>query len=479
MALIQINSITLPCSPAGQFTTTIEIALSGGSFVFAGNVATNPNGVFIAPFVIGDLSDDTCYDIRYTLDIEGANCPFVDSHCTPATTTTTTTSTSTTTTSTSTTTTTSTSTTTTSSTTTTTTCCYLFDPVIGIFECCPPGYTLSPDDGYCSFTEIEDPTIVQSGICVAISQNNNYSSTGTFLYEPGFAVDLTTGTTTTLLTPTLWKDTGSSAFNGPGNRNGVWVDTDCNGTKDLLTVGQILQFSTTVNSIVGETLYVGISGDNTYQLIVNGVTIVSNQNPVNTANFNIWHVIPVSIPMGNSSFLFKYVGDGTTTDSGAAIIYRNTKAQLLAATTEGDLDIIFQSQDLIGEVIDIATCNVGFNLDTSGGSGNYECVKVNLASTIDCINTTTSTTTTTTVSFSADLFGAGFSSGSACSSLGNLPLTLYFTGTFMVGTVLYTDYGLTSPLTGYSYIAWDGNSMVYNVNPATGQIISSTGITCI
>lgn len=81
----------------------------------------------------------------------------------------------------------------------------------------------------------------------------------------------------------------------------------------------------------------------------------------------------------------------------------------------------------------------------------------------------------------SDIFGKGASSSSACGELAlGLPFaqTLYWTGVFGVGTTLYNDSGLTSPFTGYDYVAYNLNTTVYTINSVTGQITSNTGIIC-
>lgn len=56
--------------------------------------------------------------------------------------------------------------------------------------------------------------------------------------------------------------------------------------------------------------------------------------------------------------------------------------------------------------------------------------------------------------------------------------TYYTNGAFAVGGILYTDSGLTSPATGFSFVVRGSNGHIYNLNSATGQIGSDTGITC-
>src|SRR6266498_4369359 len=109
-------------------------------------------------------------------------------------------------------------------------------------SCCPATYTLSPDESYCYKEETTAPTVVTSDICLASSQlAGQYSSAGTKRYNTGYNSDLTSGTYT-LLTSSYWKEAVASVT-GPMNREAVWVDTDCNGTKDPLTAGAVLQIT--------------------------------------------------------------------------------------------------------------------------------------------------------------------------------------------------------------------------------------------
>jgi hypothetical protein len=55
--------------------------------------------------------------------------------------------------------------------------------------------------------------------------------------------------------------------------------------------------------------------------------------------------------------------------------------------------------------------------------------------------------------------------------------TLYTNGAFAVGGILYTDSSLTTPVTGYAYVVGEANA-IYNLNSITGQIGSSTGLSC-
>lgn len=250
-------------------------------------------------------------------------------------------------------------------------------------NCCPDGYTLAPDESYCYQILDTSPTIIQSDICLTASTLvSQYSTAGTRLYAPGYGTDLS-GSFTTLTTQPQWREISGNIV-GPMNRSSVWVDTDCNGVKDPLTAGQVLQITIPVVSSVAKTIYVGIGGDNTFRLDVNGVTIVDRDASYLGFNFNYWHVFPVNINSGTNYFNFRAVGDGSTNDSFAAVGYDNTQTELTSATSDGDLNIIFQTQDYRGVHIDIATCPGGYFLDTSGGQGNYNCIQFNTTTTEGC-----------------------------------------------------------------------------------------------
>lgn len=260
-------------------------------------------------------------------------------------------------------------------------------------NCCPDGYTLSPDESYCYQENTEAPTVIQSDICLAVSQRAEYSGVGTKLFTAGYSSDLSSANYSLLTTLTQWKANSSST--GPMNRNGVWVDTDCNGTKDPLTAGQILQLTIPISTSISKTVYVAVGGDNQFRVDVNGSTVVERNNPSDPDNFYYWYVFPVDILSGTSYFTFQWVGDGSVNDAGAAAIYDNTETEISSATDDSQLDILFQTQDYIGEHIDIATCEEGYFLDTTGGTGAYVCRQVLTTSPEECTTTTTTTSTTT------------------------------------------------------------------------------------
>ncbi len=92
---------------------------------------------------------------------------------------------------------------------------------------------------------------------------------------------------------------------------------------------------------------------------------------------------------------------------------------------------------------------------------------------------------------STGIIGAytGFDCGSATPTdyvLGNLPsiclspsATYYLNTIFGIGEIIYTDGALTMALTGYSQFVLGGSGgEIFNIDPATGEILSATGVFC-
>lgn len=61
---------------------------------------------------------------------------------------------------------------------------------------------------------------------------------------------------------------------------------------------------------------------------------------------------------------------------------------------------------------------------------------------------------------------------------GNTPITLYSNAPFAVGVIMYTDAGLTTPVTGSTYIADNNTGEIFGLNTSTGEVEASTGSSC-
>lgn len=269
----------------------------------------------------------------------------------------------------------------------------------GLDMCCPGGYTLSPDGLQCSQTLTVAPTVTQSGVCVACSKlSPEYGIATRFWSTFGYPSNLSSGFT--LLSTPYWSGnpagSGSTAPCGdstpvagsppsPVNRQGVWLDTNCDGVKNPLSGGAALQFTWVINSPTAAVVFVGIAGDNNFTLTLNGATIAARTNNTDPENFRFLYLFPIQLISGSNFIGASFVGDGSVNDMGCMFICNNSAGSLPGITDDSQIGYLFQTSQMIGaQPIDIASCPNGYTLDTSGGSGNYICVQVNTVASTPC-----------------------------------------------------------------------------------------------
>jgi hypothetical protein len=176
-------------------------------------------------------------------------------------------------------------------------------------------------------------------------------------------------------TSSYWSNLAPNTTDGPMNRDSVWIDSDGDGSPDALSAGTKTTIAFQYNNTGGaRVVYVGIGGDDLFQLKLNGAVVAEVTDPSAVYNFKYWHIIPVTL-LGHSINNFNLVGtgDGSVNDAIAMVVYDNTAVELSAANDDTDLNILFRSSQLIGQTIDVATCAPGYSLDTSAGSGSYVC----------------------------------------------------------------------------------------------------------
>lgn len=166
-------------------------------------------------------------------------------------------------------------------------------------------------------------------------------------------------------------------------------------TPAVFTVGAVEVLRTTissklVNAGLERTVYVGVGGDSEIELYVNGDEIVNtydypqHADPINNEfQYKIWHIVPVTFRVGTNYFNFVGTGTGTTNNAMAMVVYDNTAAQIMNATTAtlySQLNRLFDSKNLRSVLgaqdYNMAVCPIGQSLDISGGVGAYKCVLV-------------------------------------------------------------------------------------------------------
>jgi hypothetical protein len=244
---------------------------------------------------------------------------------------------------------------------------------------CPENYTSSPDGSYCYQVLTTAPNITTSNVCFApVTNFENYSIYGTRVYNPGLSlgdisrdisrstVNIPGGDLDAVFETPYWKS--------PMNNAGIWLDSDCDGNVDPLTANSVATISWSyINPGGAKQVYIGIGADNQFILQVNNNTIAQTTSTDSSENFRNWHLIPITFINGYNTINVMATGDGTTNDCIAFIVYDNNIGQLQQASDDSQLIILFSTASLRNTRWNVATCQPGYDLDTSGGIDNYIC----------------------------------------------------------------------------------------------------------
>ena len=249
---------------------------------------------------------------------------------------------------------------------------------------CSAGFVANGTNTQCVKTETVAPVITHSNYCLARSQNGAYSARFARIYNPSWSnssialISAPVGDVFAEMTlAPYWANPTLNSTLGVMNRHAVWIDSDCDGTKNALTAGEQTTVSYEyVNTGVARRVYVLVCADNQFVLSLNGNIIAQTTVPNSQENFKIAHIFPVDIIVGINIFNVVATGDGTVNDAVCMMVFDNTASQVLYATQDSDLTILFKTDDLVGQHIDIATCEAGYSLDTTGGQGNYTCKRI-------------------------------------------------------------------------------------------------------
>lgn len=259
---------------------------------------------------------------------------------------------------------------------------------------CGIGFTYDPTINKCVKTETVAATPPTggpgtAGVAAAIS-DIQWNDGGARLFLPGFPVNGSGTVDTFLTTPHFWVNgnfpfdiSSRNTTDGRMNHGGLWVAG--NITPPVYNpVGEYIGFARKITVATAKVVYIGMSADNDFKFVLNGVTIVdtasASGNILGSANFNYFNIYPVTLQPGDN-FIEMYAKNNGLVAGFAAEIYDISRAILLAAGVEGDLNIIFSTKDMVGQNFDLGitegySCPVGYSLDTSAG---FNCVRITQA----------------------------------------------------------------------------------------------------
>jgi hypothetical protein len=261
-----------------------------------------------------------------------------------------------------------------------------FSTTVNFTTCtCQSGYTATADNESCEKVETAAATVDVTDYCITSAREASYSAYTTRIYNSGFhnatIIELTATTYPSdvfaeVFLPEQWTSIDAMSGNpsaslGPMNRSGIWLDSDCDGTKDPVVNGTVITIGTVyINPDPAKTIYIGVGGDNAFDIVVEGVHVATSPNSVSALSFNIWHVFPVVVKNG-SNYINLIATSAGGVDGVGMTIYNNTAAEIEAATDDSQLDIPFSTQSLRGTHVNIATCPSTYTL--TGGIGSYIC----------------------------------------------------------------------------------------------------------
>ncbi len=231
---------------------------------------------------------------------------------------------------------------------------------------CEGGYTYTYNSATEIYTGYKSVAAIApaSPYGVEIGDSNVFGIYGTRIYpvngwnDKG---DLKSGYTyQNLMTTSYWQNTAVADFEkGPCNRYGIWAN-DGEASTDL-PFGKWIGFSKCITIAESKTYYVGLFADNNFKLRLNGQTILNTYQTGGSLNstqatFFYWHIYPIDIPAGNNTLELTGLNIQQTGAFGC-VIYDNTPTQLVAATSDGNLNIIFNSRTITN--IDIVESTLG------------------------------------------------------------------------------------------------------------------------
>jgi hypothetical protein len=235
---------------------------------------------------------------------------------------------------------------------------------------CPNGYTLSADKSYCYAYAHVTPT---EGTPLTVNHKTNiaYSNYGARIYKVnGYntaGVALAGFAPTLVPTRPLWGNGLALNTEGRLNTVGVWAVNNCI-QNNFQAITEYIGFASTINVPQTKQYYIGIAGDNQIRFRVNGFTVVEQPNITNDENFKYWHIYPVILQEGANFIELSCRDDGSVSACFGAEIYDNTEAQLVSATTENQLTIIFSTKNYFCGHIGVGTnygysCPAGYTVD--------------------------------------------------------------------------------------------------------------------
>lgn len=270
-------------------------------------------------------------------------------------------------------------------------------------QSCPAGYTLKTTPSgvkFCEKIETIGATSTPTTYNVQPYTDPAWGWRGTVIYSPGWntngtgaghaaGVTDTAGWTQISSSNPFWfknYSTTPSIYNtNPVNRLAVWDAAGAN------TVGE-RGFSFNICLQESKTYYVGLTGDNYFTLKINGVIILQADPAEMRLNHSIpgtdkvqfekLHIYPVELEAGNHIVELIGNNEGGPGMIGAEI-YDNTPAELVAASSYNDLNVVFTTREKTVFTANTFSCPVDYTLGLSNDCNTAVCQRVLTAPVVE------------------------------------------------------------------------------------------------
>jgi hypothetical protein len=237
-------------------------------------------------------------------------------------------------------------------------------------------------------------------------------------------------------------------------------------------------FTSTPSASQTVTLKYRITGTGTFTVASNSILVLPNGNLSGSSPFLIQSLLPNTSydifcvnNCGGLGFLKTVTTPANTLYSGTYLLDNNIYNICGDAPVTLYSSVPFASGVTMYTNNTLTTVLTGFNYiaPTSGST----------AQQIFTINPTTgivgSNTGNVCSGGTPGTYILGTNPSTICS---NVPATYYTNGAFGVGGTLYVDSGLTTPVTGYTYVVQQATQNIYNLNSSNGIIGGPTGTQC-
>lgn len=137
-------------------------------------------------------------------------------------------------------------------------------------------------------------------------------------------------------------------------------------TNEALQQGNKLELTKSLYFDSEKTIHIGIFADNFFDLYVNGDTLAITNRSTNPNNqfLTFFHLFAITTQIGWNTISLSGESDGTVLDALGFVVLDNTKSEVYDNPISKDnWNILWTSEEYIGETINIATCPSGYNYD--------------------------------------------------------------------------------------------------------------------